>query len=421
MKLRNWIVVLAALGGLFISQDSWATCSNYATYADGQVLTAASLNSLQTNYTNCVNNVLDGDNFTGNMNWYSGSDITMYSDAGTTPTFTIEGSGGNITLVNSIGGALSAGQFSNCGMTYASDTLSITDEAGAALAATNPCCIGVPGATAGQNGTICFTAPVSSTFAAASDTDGNTFGITAAVNWANDMPFFLYACRGSASNYFAFSRQPNKTVTGAAAADLCQEGDTDCGTQSDLFIMTSGLTLASETAKPCQVVGSFTAQWDTTNDHWDVTALDAADGFGMFQEGVSFTFPKLQNGATLNYLSIAGSATTLAFETGLASTTLYSIFKNGMVEVSIASGTRSAGDATATQVWWHIPYTSTRAGMVVCGFTKIGNVAGIYPLAVVNGASYILTSGYLASNYTSANDYYLGGSALGATILYKAY
>jgi len=409
--MKKWIIGFLALAVLAWSGSAWATCANYATYADGQILTAASLNSLQTNYTDCSNNILNGDVFTGDMQWHSGVDIEMFSDAGSALTFEIEGSGGNITTINSIGGALSAGQFSNCGMTYGTATLSITDEAGAALSATNPCCIGIAGATAGQNGTLCFTAPASSTFGATSDTDGNTFGITATAGWASDAPFFLYACRGSASNYFGFSRDPRKTVTGAAAGDLAQEGDTDGDGQADLFIMNSGLTLASEAAMPCQVVGSFTATWSTTDDNWVVTALDAADGFGRFQEGVRFVMPLGQNGNEAGKLYTTDGATALAF-TSYDGT--YRVGRDGVVTYAVACENQTQVGADGTAVNFYAPLKSAP---VLAGIT----LERYFGEGVVNAAS-ILYNGFtmipenslpivVYRGNTALNDNHLSGAS----------
>jgi len=100
---------VAALCGLFISNEVKATCSNYKTFTDGSTLTASELNSLQTNYTNCVNAVLDGDTFTGNILLHSGSDLNIYSDTGSTLKASIDGATGAIT-----GGLTEAGQVSNC-------------------------------------------------------------------------------------------------------------------------------------------------------------------------------------------------------------------------------------------------------------------------------------------------------------------
>lgn len=100
--MKKLLVTLAALSGFFIAQNVFATCSNYTTYTSGQTLTSSSLNSLQSNYTNCINEILNGDIFTGNMLWYSGSNIAMYSDTGSTLKFSVDGTSGNITTEGQI-------------------------------------------------------------------------------------------------------------------------------------------------------------------------------------------------------------------------------------------------------------------------------------------------------------------------------
>lgn len=97
MNWKRWVVVMGALCAFFVVKQAGATCANYTAYSDGQVLTATSLNSLQTSYTNCINAVLDGDIFTGNMSWYNGTDILMYSDAGATATFKADGATGVVS------------------------------------------------------------------------------------------------------------------------------------------------------------------------------------------------------------------------------------------------------------------------------------------------------------------------------------
>ena len=100
--MKKILITLAALSGFFISQKCLATCSNYTTYTTGQTLTSSSLNSLQSNYTNCVNEILNGDTFTGNMLWYSGANMSMYSDTGSTLKFGVDGGTGNITTEGQI-------------------------------------------------------------------------------------------------------------------------------------------------------------------------------------------------------------------------------------------------------------------------------------------------------------------------------
>jgi len=405
MNLKKLFTTAIAAVTLLWAAHAGATCSNYTAYSDGQVLTASSLNALQTSYTNCVNAILDGDTFTGDMNWHSGTDIKMYSDTGFTLKFQVDGADGNIETMGNIVAmtaqmdGLPAGETSNCGITYASDTLTITAEDGTALSATNPCCVGVPGATAGQTGTVCFTAAVSSTFSTASDTDGNTFGVTATVSWAQDIGFYLYACRGSASNYWAFSRDPTKYETGDAAGDMCQEGDEDCDTYTDLFIMTSGLTLASEVDMPCTRVGAFRGQWDTTDDHWDATALGDSDGIGRDRVATTcateWIYPAGQNGNQAGDLyNVADGATALDVADQSA---VYKIdCDTGMVDFTFRfKDIDAAGaDGTAIYVYLPIPVVDTAAGNLIVWYGtglingKDANSTGQVVLAASDGAAY---------------------------------
>lgn len=83
---------------LFFSNNAYAVATNYTTFVDGNVLNASDLNNFQTWYTNSINAVLDGDTFTGDMNWYSGSDAIFYSNSGVTKTVQIYGNNGNIEM-----------------------------------------------------------------------------------------------------------------------------------------------------------------------------------------------------------------------------------------------------------------------------------------------------------------------------------
>ncbi len=197
---------------------------------------------------------------------------------------------GNIKVARS-SVLLQAGESSNCKLQYSGSTLSIVGSDGNALSSSNPCLVGMPNGAAPLE----FTAPVSTTFGAASDTDGNLFGISEA-NWADAMPWFLHACQGNTTSYFSMSRNPARISSGAAAADMCQEGDTDCDAQGDMFIMASGLTLADEVDKSCVTVGSLRTTYATAGNAWTVTALTSQDGFGLFQSGILFAFPSGQNG-----------------------------------------------------------------------------------------------------------------------------
>lgn len=160
MKKKNLVCIVAALCGFFIVQNSaFATCSNYVAYSDGQVLTAGSLNSLQTNYTNCVNAVLDGDTFTGTLNLHSGADLNIYSDTGTTLKATIDGATGAF-----IGAPKQIGDFNNLNLDAATTTNaadSILIECGnSACSASNPGFVVTESATAGQMSVFSVTSNV---------------------------------------------------------------------------------------------------------------------------------------------------------------------------------------------------------------------------------------------------------------------
>jgi hypothetical protein len=132
---------------LFLNQSVFAVTSNYKTFTDGAVLTAAELNNLQTNYTNGDNAILDGDNFTGDMKWYGGVDACFYSDSGTTKKACIDGATGEI-----IGAPVKAATYN---IDLARATTSVAGDSikiqcgGAACSATNPGFVVMNGTTAG--------------------------------------------------------------------------------------------------------------------------------------------------------------------------------------------------------------------------------------------------------------------------------
>lgn len=338
--MKKIFIIFATICGFFISENSWALCANYTTYADGQVLTAGSLNSLQTNYTNCTNNVLDGDTFTGTMSYHSGADINVYSDTGSTLKAQIDGATGDVIISpRTIGTAI------NCEINYAAGTITISGRGGAALSATNPCHIGIRSNSNGVVATATFTANVTTTDGATSDTDSNLFGITDA-NWANAMPMFFGVIYDGTTPYFGFSRKP-LVVSGSAATDLCQEGDTDCDGANDFFIMTTGLTLASWVNLPITQVSWLSATYATTGGAWTF-AESAYTGFNSLYKTQSFTYPAAQNGAATGSFLQDNAGTAPIFTT---QNYIYKIDSSGMVYIEFNGnadgGTDGAGAVIA--------------------------------------------------------------------------
>lgn len=385
--MRKIVAVLAALGGFFIAQTSWSTCSNYTSYTSGQTLTASSLNSLQTNYTDCVNNVLNGDTFTGAIALHSGSDLNVFSDAGSTLKAAIDGATGAAVL-----GLTQEGQMTNCGVTVSGSTITIAGYDGTALSATNPCVVAIRSSTAGNLSLAYFTANISTTFGATSDTDGNNFGLTGAVNWENTLPMFLGVVNGSSVPFWTISRLPF-TQTGAAATALCQEGDVDCDAQLDMLAMTTGLTLASEVDKPVTQVGWFDATYATTGGAWTFAAT-GKNGFNKNYTGVQFTMPLAQNGAATGTFFLASGGTAPLFTTNRY---VYSIGSNGVVTALIDleddPGTDGAGAVTSL-IALPLSPVSTAGSYHGDGFTvsSIGGAA-----SVQNVLAQFSSSGYGAA------------------------
>ncbi len=260
----------------------------------------------------------------------------------------------------------------NCRLSYAASTLTITGAA-AALSATNKCVIGMSN-NSGAPAAFEITADVNTTFGAGSDTARNLFGITDA-NWANAMPMYLYYCDGDSADYFGFTRQPNRIETGNAETDICQKGETDCEAQTDMLLMTSGLTLRNEVNRPCVAVGSFEATYATAGGAWAVGALVAGgDGFGLFQEGQTFTMPPGQNVAANGTYLIDNVGTAPVFTTN---NYLYTISRCGDCSTFIYlegdGGTDGAG-AVATLL--ALPYADTLSFGIPLGVAKVLSAAG---------------------------------------------
>jgi len=304
--MKKLLATLGALSAFFIAQNAWALCANYTTYASGQTLTAASLNSLQTNYTDCVNNVLDGDTITGTFNFQSAADINIYSDAGTTLEASIDGATGVAIL-----STRQLGESINCEINYSAGTITISGKDGGALSATNPCYVGIRSNTNGIVAQASFVANVTATDGATSQTDGNLFGITDA-NWANAMPMFFGVIYDGTTPYFTVSRKPH-VVSGGAAGTLCQLTDTDCDAETDVMILTTGLTLASWVNLPITQVAWLSATYATTGGAWTF-AESAYTGFNkLWRSVVSFTMPLAQNGAASGTYMLAGGFTAALF------------------------------------------------------------------------------------------------------------
>lgn len=160
----------------------------------------------------------------------------------------------------------------NLGLSYSGNLLSITDADQVALSADNEGFVVVPGTTAGQNKKIWVSAggtlddtPVTGHL------NGFGFGITTTVDWAEDMPFYIYVANKDDTNIdgtdgasvFFISRSPCMALT---PSDANYIGDHSAAPVTDsvhsIFIM-SDVTVADYTSLPCVCIGAFRMQYTT--------------------------------------------------------------------------------------------------------------------------------------------------------------
>lgn len=569
--MKKILITLAALSGFFIAQNVFATCSNYTTYTSGQTLTSSSLNSLQSNYTNCINEVLNGDTFTGNMLWYSGSNIAMYSDTGSTLKFSVDGTSGNITTegqinlgtggvvlnddgdgaltitgagngsdedltlnlddtsnhavissstgvtdfdltgmdllvggsdltlgsagvkltgdgdgaitllglgdgsdedltvnlddtsntavvssstgvtalgMNAIGmnvysdsgstlkakveassgaailGLTQVGQMTNCGMSVSGSTFTIAGYDGTALSATNPCVVAVQSNTDGRVALAYFTSNVTFTFGAASDTDGNDWGIDNSVDWIGDMPFFVGVIYNGITPYFTISRVPNFRNY-LNANSLCRKGDTDCDGQADVMILDSSVTETSYIWSPNTQVGWFIMTYTAATNSWTASVgASSGTGFNHNYEKERFFFPSTQNGASNSFIYSNGG-TAPAFGTV---TSFYEILRSGICRVSYYmygdNGTDGSG-AVNTKI--ALPYEDSSLGSTNSVLLQLPSTSYLAVAEVIPGEKYFQlniptvsgTALQSTSRYVLNSDFSNGTRQINGSIIYR--
>lgn len=159
---------------------------------------------------------------------------------------------------------------------------------------------------------VAVTANVTLTFGATSDTDGNLFGITDA-DWSSVMPMFVGFIYDDTDGYFCIRRTPS-LVSGAAAGNLAQKGDTDADGQDDVLIATTGLTLANWVDTPITQIGWFYATYATTGGAWTFSTSHVT-GFNKNYTKIAFVFPQAQMGGATGSHLVANGGTVPAFTT----------------------------------------------------------------------------------------------------------
>jgi len=310
----------------------------------------------------------------------------------------------NLLVASTIkGGILNAGEAVNCGISVSGSTLTIASADGSALSGSNPCFVGIKSSTAGQTTVATFTANVTFTFGAGSDTDGNLFGISEA-DWSSSMPFFIGVVYNGSIPYFTISRVPSR-VSGGATTDFCQRGDTDCDLQTDVMFLTTGSTLTSFTNRPITQIGWFQMTYATSGNAWTATtSATAGTGFNSDYESVLWALPTGQMGAGSGSLILpagVGTAPTMS-----SSLSYYKIQRSGLVTSSfLISGDAGTDGSGAEVLTLAIPY-------MYGAFTVTGGALGTLRVAEPTNTLYM-------GNVSLANNGVIFESALTGTGLFS--
>lgn len=253
---------------------------------------------------------------------------------------------------------------SNIGFTYSAGTFTITDAFGGTLSATNPAfAIFTDYTTQPMIGKKITTPFTFTDFSGTNDLGQNLFGTTTNVDWATDMPFYLYVVlgTGAAPNDvgFAISRVPNRK-TAPAAGNIAIAGNTNATTQGSFFFLKQNgatITAASFAGQPCVCLGSFRMQKSSnggTTNRWTVQALALNDGIDQWNEATSFSYPVGQNGATATtHFQTVGADT---FPNFSSKNNNYIIDRNGLVTYNMFySNLQANGSGTTVNLTLTLP------------------------------------------------------------------
>lgn len=417
MKKTIYFIIFI-LSFLCVSVKSFAVCSNYTSFTNGQILTHTHMNNLQTNYTNCVNNVLNGDTFTGNMTWHSGTDALFYSDTGSLLYAAIYGNDGKI-----IGAPQKIGVY-GLTLSLSAGIFKITCN-NADCTGANPGYVVMPATTQGQIITLRVdeATHLFEDDAGTSDIVGEEFGTTAGVAWGSDRPFFLYVVNSDDTDSgMAFAISPNPTAKQSPATTNIGYHGNAAATPSDtnFFFLTSTDVTATHNEKPALLIGSFVMTKSALDD-WTVTAFTDYDGVGVYQNGVTFTMPTGQMGSASGKYMIDNGGTAPVFSSNYAA---YSIGLDGQVYFEVylnADGGTDGAGAVESQV--AVPYDNysshvSNHGSAFVIYNAGGSSSLVVPRLEVGGSFIAL---YRVGATLLNSDFPNGNRRIEATIRYKAF
>lgn len=314
-------------------------------------------------------------------------------------------------------GANTPGWVSNLGLSLSGGVLSVVDAQGAALTPANPGWVTVKSTTGGLLKSLKVTDTLffNDDANASSDLTNLGFGITETVDWAQDVPFYLYVANKSnldidttdGSSVFFIARNPTFATTPSSADDIGDIGAIPVNDSQNVILIMADVTVANYTSLPCQLIGCFRMQWSTTTDDWTVQSLGAADGLSQEALDATFktrwTFPLGQNGAASGTYLHDNGGTAPVFTTNEY---YYTMDRYGFCSTEIyLNGDGGTDGAGAVQSSIALPYYYTN------GITTLNMYIG-YTIAQTTITSNQVLRGVIASNGRVADLTYLNSSAV---------
>jgi len=243
--------------------------------------------------------------------------------------------------------------FWNLSFTHSAGTLTLAGADGTALSATNPGYVVMPSnATEGRMVLHSITANDTLTV---SDLTGNTFGTTAAIAWGNDLPLYVgfMADSSDANLEPIISRLPHIGVSPASSANIGDPSAANADQEYSVFAW-NDITEGNYQDMQVGLIGSLRATKAVTTDAWTLTALDAKDGVGRFNDNRMFEYPLNQNGAAAGTYIPANGGTAPIFTTNEYQ---YSISRDGLCTAqSLQSGDGGTDGAGAVVAFLTLPY-----------------------------------------------------------------
>lgn len=324
----------------------------------------------------------------------------------------------------------------NLGISYSAGTFTVLSATGTALSGANPAYVTLQNPNSpGQLITVAVVANQTFTDAAGS---GNTNSWQAGVsptdlqggtssNWAQDMPFFLYAVLGTGGDIaFMIGRNPAATLS-PAAGGISKAGTILNVNQTDMFSLAGG-TIANYASRPALCIGSFRMRnvVSSGNINYTVQALSVTDGIGQFQQGTGFVFPTGVNGAVAGfYFGNAGTPAT--FSTNAYT---YKIQRDGTVycDINLTSVNNSPSGSNVVQLVF--PYANRMNSQqfgyapTLCYYVFSSGIAQALQYVIGNNATATnATNGLLGSGSSTAfiNTSFHTGDALQGFVYFPAF